>query len=210
MSSERATFALRIAFSAAAAVLILAGGSLIVSGREGPEALLAVAAGVFALAAGALNLAWKLSAPAGMAALATILVSVQLDVLDTGFLLQFAGLLLLGLGGYVGSVAYRSFSHAMERQLGDLRSLSTQLEQKHRAFVAATSDADARSAATPDIGALTANVAGQVGADFACYYLVSPDGRQFVPQPPGIGLDRLRPQAVNRGMTGAGPLISAV
>src|SRR6266851_5670889 len=200
MSSERATFALRIAFSAAAAVLILAGGSLIVSGREGPEALLAVAAGVFALAAGALNLAWKLSAPAGMAALATILVSVQLDVLDTGFLLQFAGLLLLGLGGYVGSVAYRSFSHAMERQLGDLKTLSAQLEQKHRAFVAATSD----------IGALTANVAGQVGADFACYYLVSPDGRQFVPQPPGIGLDRLRPQAVNRGMTGAGPLISAV
>ena len=42
MRSERATFAIRIAFSGAAALLILAGASLNSSGRGGPE--LAVAA----------------------------------------------------------------------------------------------------------------------------------------------------------------------
>jgi HD-GYP domain-containing protein (c-di-GMP phosphodiesterase class II) len=209
MSSERATFALRIAFSAAAAVLILAGGPLIVSGRAGSAELLAGAAGLFALAAGALNVMWKLSAPAGIAAVAMTLISAQLNVLDAGFLLQLAGLLLLGLGGYVGSVAYRSFTQAMRRQLGDLQSLSGRLEQKHRAFVAATSDASA-GGRPGDVAALTANVVSQIGAGFGCYYLVSADGRQFVPQPPGIGLDRLHPQPVNRGVAGAGPLIMAV
>jgi HD-GYP domain-containing protein (c-di-GMP phosphodiesterase class II) len=97
----------------------------------------------------------------------------------------------------------------MQRQLADLRRVSARLEEKHRAFVAATSDVDAGSK-PGDVAALTAGVASQVGADFACYYLVSPDARQFVPQPPGIGLDRLHPQPVDRGVPGAGPLITAI
>src|SRR4029077_686483 len=45
---------------------------------------------------------------------------------------------------------------------------------------------------------------------FACHYLVSPDGKQFLPQPPGIGLGRLHPQPVARAAAGAGPLMSAI
>ncbi|HEY2592873.1 MAG TPA: GAF domain-containing protein, partial [Chloroflexota bacterium] len=43
-----------------------------------------------------------------------------------------------------------------------------------------------------------------------CYYLASPDGRQFVPQPPGVGLERLHPQPVQRAASAAGPLVKAV
>ena len=209
MSSERATFAVRIAFSAAAAVLILAGASFNVSGRAGALALLAGLAGLLALAAGALNARWRYSAPLGVAALAMTLISAQLNLKDRYFVLQLAGLLLLGVGGLVGSIAYRSFTDAMRRQLDDLQDLNAQLEDKHRAFMAATSDVD--GAAEPgDVAALTSNITQQIGASFACYYLASPDGRQFVPQPPGIGLERLRPQPVNRGVESPGPLVAAV
>ncbi|TAN34459.1 GAF domain-containing protein [bacterium] len=209
MGSERATFALRIAFSAATAVLILAGASLNASGRAGPAALLAAAAGLLALAAGVVNPLWKVAAPLAVAALVVNLLPSQFNLQDANLGLQAAGLLLLGLGGYVGSIAYRSFTEAMRRQLRDLRSLNAQLEEKHRAFLAATSEAEA-SSRPGDIGALTANIARQVGADFACCYLASADGRLFVPQPPGIGLDRLHPQPVSRGTEKPGPLITAI
>src|SRR5712692_7093671 len=61
------------------------------------------------------------------------------------------------------------------------------LAAKHRVFLAATSDA--QGIGEPgDIGALTSSIAGQIGAAFASCYLASPDGKQFVPQPPGFGL----------------------
>ena len=44
-NSQRATFALRLGFSAATAVLVLIGASLNVTGRSGPAALAAVVAG---------------------------------------------------------------------------------------------------------------------------------------------------------------------
>ena len=69
MSSDQRTFALRIALSAATAILILAGATLNVSGRAGQEALLAAFAGLLALLAGALNGRWKVAAPLGIAAL---------------------------------------------------------------------------------------------------------------------------------------------
>ena len=209
MSSERATFAIRIAFSAATAILILAGASLNASGRSGQAALLAGGAGLLALAAGALNKAWKISAPTGAAALLLSLLAAGFNVRDPELPLQIGGLLLLGLGGFVGSIAYRSFTNALRRQLGDMESLASQLEEKHRAFIAATSDVDGPGP-QGDVGALTANIAKQVGAGFACYYLLSPDGKQFIPQPPGFGLDRLHPQPVNRVATGSGPLMSAI
>jgi GAF domain-containing protein len=200
---------MRIAFSAATAVLILIGASLNVSGRVGAEALLAGTGGLLALLAGALNSYWKASVPLGIAALLVSLVAAQFDFRDPKILLQLAGVLLLALAGMVGSIAYRSFTGLLRRQLDDMQGLNIQLEQKHRAFMAATSDAD--SAGHPgDVAALTTNIAQQVGATFACYYLASPDGRQFVPQPPGIGLERLRPQPVNRVAEGAGALISSI
>ena len=203
MSSDRATFAYRIALSAATAILILAGSTLNVSGRVGLAALLAAAAGLLALTAGALNRLWKASAPLGIAAVAASVLTPHFSPLD------LVGLVLLGLGGVAGSFAYRSFTDAMRNQLDGMKTLNSQLQEKHRAFMAATSDADSRTQ-PGDVAALTANIAYQIGSGFACYYLASPDGRQFVPQPPGIGLDRLHPQPVNRVAGGAGPLIAAI
>ncbi len=209
MNSDRATFAVRIGFSAATLVLILAGASLNVSGRVGGAALLAGIAGLLALTAGALNTVWKASVPLGAAALAVALLAAQFNLRDSQLPWELAGILVLGLGGVVGSIAYGSFADALHRQLDDIDRLNGQLDEKHRAFMAATSDAD--SADPPgDVAALTANIAGQIGCAFACYFLASPDGKQFVPQPPSIGLDRLHPQSVNRTAEGAGPLVAAI
>src|SRR6266853_126079 len=151
MRSERATFAIRIAFSGAAAILILAAGSLLVA-----------------------------------------LLSVRFDFTNRGLPIQVAGLLLLALGGFVGVTAYRSFTEALRSKLEDMEALNSQLGDKQRAFMAATSDVD--GAAVPvDASALTAQLANHLGATFACCYLVGPDGTHFVPQPPGIGLGRLHP-----------------
>jgi HD-GYP domain-containing protein (c-di-GMP phosphodiesterase class II) len=204
MSSDQRTFALRIALSAATAILILAGATLNVSGRAGQEALLAAFAGLLALLAGALNGRWKVAAPLGIAALVVSVLTPHFSPIEIG------GLLLVGLGGVAGSIAYRSFTDAMRQQLDDVKRLNAQLVEKHRAFMAATSDADS-SAQPGDVAALTANIAQQIGVGFACYFLASPDGKQFVPQPPGVGLDRLHPQPVNRVTGGgAGPLIAAI
>ena len=203
MNSERATFVSRIALSAATAILILAGATLNGNGRVGQPALLAAIAGLLALLAGAFNRTWKLAVPLGIAALVGTLITSQFGLIEIG------GLVLLALGGFAGSLAYRSFTEAMRRQLDGMKRLNAQLEEKHRAFLAATSDAD--SAAPPgDVAALTANIAHQIGSAFACYFLASPDGKQFVPQPPGIGLERLHPQPVNRVPGGAGPLTAAM
>lgn len=203
MNSDRATFLTRIALSAATAILILAGATLNANGRVGEPALLAAIAGLLALLAGAFNRAWKLAVPLGIAALVGTLLTSQFD------LPELAGLVLLALGGFAGSLAYRSFTEAMRRQLDDMKQLNAKVEEKHRAFLAATSDADS-SAPPGDVAALTANIAHQIGSAFACYFLASPDGKQFVPQPPGIGLERLHPQPVNRVPGGAGPLTAAM
>jgi GAF domain-containing protein len=196
-------------FSAAMLVLILAGASLNEGGRTGAAALLAAIAGLLALTAGVLNMFWKVSIPLGVAAVFVELFAAQFNLKDRQLPWELAGILILGLGGVIGSSAYRSFAGALHRQLDDIDRLNGRLEEKHRAFMAATSDAD--SLGPPgDVAALTANIAGQIGCAFACYYLASPDGKQFVPQPPGVGLDRLRPQPVNRMAEGAGPLLAAI
>jgi len=202
MTSDRTRFTLRIALCAATAILILAGATLNVSGRSGQEALIAAVAGLLALLAGVLNRMWKAAVPLGVAAIVLTFFTPPFRPLDIG------GLLLLGLGGLAGSLAYRSFTDALRRHRGDVTRLNAQLQEKHRAFMAATSDADSMSP-PGDVAALTSNIAQQIGSGFACYFLASPDGKQFVPQPPGIGLERLHPQAVNRVPGAAGPLMAA-
>src|SRR5882672_11161217 len=110
MSSDRATFAFRIALSAATAILILAGATLNVSGRTGQAALLATVAGLLAVLAGALFRLWKAAAPLGVAAVAGSVLIPQFGFVD------LAGLLLLGFGGVAASLAYRNFTDAMRRQ----------------------------------------------------------------------------------------------
>jgi GAF domain-containing protein len=196
----------RVGLSVAAAVLILAGASLTVGGRSGGAAFLAVAAGLAAVAGGVLNINWKFSAPAAVAALVAMLIAVDFDLGDRYLLLNIAGLLMLGLGGFAGRTVYDNFADALRVQLDEMEGLVAQLEEKHRAFLAATSEAEGTKPG--DINSLTASIAAQMGAAFASTYLASPDGRQFLPQPPGVGLDRLRPQPVNR--LGAGVLLSAI
>jgi HD-GYP domain-containing protein (c-di-GMP phosphodiesterase class II) len=209
MRSERATFAIRIAFSAAAALLILAGASLNSSGRGGAELAVAAIAGFMAVVAGAAYSEWTVAGPMGAGSLLVALLSVRFDFTNHGLPIQLAGLLVLALGGFVGVTAYRSFTEALRSKLEDMEGLNSQLEDKQRAFIAATSDVD--GAPVPaDASALTAQLAHHLGATFACCYLVGPDGTQFVPQPPGIGLGRLHPQPVARGGDKTGPLISAI
>src|SRR3989442_8129151 len=209
MNSERGTYASRIALSAATAALILAGASLNVSGRSAEAALLAVLGGLFAVADGALNENWKLSVPAGLAAVAATLATVRFDYRDSQLPYEIGGLILLAIGGFVGRIAYNSFTDALHLQLDEMESLVAQLEEKNRVFLAATSDTESTVKAG-DIGALTSGIASQMGAAFACTYLASPDGKQFVPQQPGFGLERLHPQPVHRSINGTGPLLGAI
>ena len=208
MNSERATFALRIGFAAASAAIVLVGASLNVTGRSGAAAFFAVVAGLLALASGALNTNWQGSVPLGAAAVILTLLAAQFNLRDPNLIPQLAGLLLLGLGGFVGRVAYRSFARFIDTQAAQLEGVRIELLAKERAFMAATADADHRK--HPGDTAAFAIIAREAGADFACYYASSPDGKQFVPQPPGIGLERLHPMPVQRHAEKAGPLLSAI
>ncbi|HET7421584.1 MAG TPA: GAF domain-containing protein [Candidatus Dormibacteraeota bacterium] len=197
MNSKRRALGFRTGASAGTALLILVGASLVASGPVGWATLLAALGGVLALGAGAVYRSWRLSVPTGAVAIIFILVLAQFNSEQADLLLQLAGLAMLGAGGALGGVLYRDMSSTIERQAGDLR-------QKHRAFLAATSDVGA------DLGGLTASIASQLGADFACLYLASGDARQFVPQPPGVGLERLHPTPVSRQGNGSGPLLTSI
>ena len=187
---------------------MLVGASLNVTGRSGAAAFFAIIAGLLALASGALNSNWQGSVPLGGAAVLVTLLSDQFNLHDPSLILQVAGLVLLGLGGVVGSIAYRSFSRAIGTHAADLEAVRVELLAKERAFMAATADADHTK--HPGDNAAFAIIAREAGADFACYYASSPDGKQFVPQPPGIGLERLHPMPVKRHAEKAGPLLSAI
>ena len=202
MRSARAVLSLRTGSAAGTALLILAGASLNGAGRAGWATLLAAVAGLLAVAAGVVYRSWRVSVPLGAVALIFTLVIAQFNPKQGDLVLQVVGVALLGAGGALGGVAYRSFTETIRTQALDL-------QQKHRAFLAATSDLDAGGRAE-DLGAMTANIARQLGADLACLYLATADQRQFVPQPPGVGLDRLHPTTLTRRANGAGPLLASI
>ena len=208
MNSDRTEIGFRIGFSAAAAVLVQAGASLNASGRDTAALAGAATSGLLALGAGVIFRRWRFAIPLGAAAIVLSLVIAQFNPHQGDLVLQLAGLLLLGAGGALGALAYRRFGEALHRQLEAVTGLRRHLEQKHRAFLAATSDVD--GARPVDTTTITASIASLIGAEVACCYLTSADSRRYVPQPPGIGVERLRPQAVNRPHEDAGPLLSAM
>src|SRR2546427_3332868 len=201
MTSVRAVWGLRIGLFAATAALILVGASLNASGRVGWATALAGLAGLIALAAGVVYRRWRFSVPAGAGAVVLTLLVAQFNPRQGDLLLQLAGLIVLGAGGAVGRMVYERFTETIDRQ-------AYELEHKQRAFLAATSEVD--SAPAGDIASLTANIARQVGADFACCSLAAPDERQFVPQTPGVGLEHMHPLTLNRQPNGSGPLLAAI
>jgi HD-GYP domain-containing protein (c-di-GMP phosphodiesterase class II) len=208
MNSARAILGLRIGSWAAAVVLLLAGAMLNSAGRDEAALPLAGVAGLLAVAAGAAFRWWRLALPALVAAVILTLFVAQFNPQQGDLALQFAGLVLLAGGGAVGILAYRHLRGQLRRQAEEVARLTANLGLKHHAFMAATADAD--GSAPGDPAAITAGIAANVGADFACCYLTSGDGRRFVPQPPGLGVERLRPQAINRPHGNAGPLLAAI
>jgi len=208
MSSQRTVLGLRIGLSAGAALLILAGASLNANGRDRPALAFAAAAGLLALAAGVGFRNWRLAAPFSGASLLFALGIVQFSPQQRDLVQQVLGLILLGIGGMLGAIVYRSFGDELRHRRAELDGLNARLAQKHQAFLAATSDVNGTQ--PDDTNAITLGIAANVGADFACCYLGSADGRRFVPQPPGLGVERLRPQAVNRPHGNAGSLLAAI
>src|SRR5205814_10720646 len=71
----RASFAMRIGFSVAAGVLILAGASMNVAGRSGADVLVPAIAGLMAAAAGGAYSGWGLAGPAGVRGLLVAVLS---------------------------------------------------------------------------------------------------------------------------------------
>src|SRR5690348_10403810 len=192
--AQRASFAIRVAFAGAAGVLILAGASISAgAGRPGSDVLAPAIAGLMAAVAGAAYFEWTIAAPMAIGSLLVTLLSVHFNFANPNLPFYIGGLLLLALGGVTGVTAYRSFSDTLSRDNDLMASMQAQLEEKHRAFLAATQDADGPAQAG-DPGALTARLAQSIGATFACDYLVSADGKQYVPQPPGVALGQLHPQ----------------
>ena len=179
----------------ASAGLVLAGATLSAGGRTGWALLAGAVAAAGAAAAGVLYARWRLAVPLAGA-------SLVLALLTAGVAWEVAGLLLVGTGAGLGGMVYRRLVETTGRQ-------ARELQQKHRAFLAATSDAD-RAAPAGDMTMLTSGIASQVGADLAVCYLASNDARQFVPQLPGVGLDRLHALAITRSSNGSGPLLAAV
>ena len=197
MNSKGPALRFQAGASAGSALLVLTGASLVASGPEGWVTLLAALGALLALGAGLVYRRWRISVPAAAVSAIFILVLAQFNREQGDLLLQVVGLALVGVGGALGGIVYRDATGTIERQAADLR-------QKHRAFLAATADIGS------DLGALTAGMAQQMGADFACLYLATGDQRQFVPQAPGVGLDRLHPMPINRHGNGAGPLLASV
>lgn len=195
-------FGVRIGLSAGSVVLLLVGASLNGSGRQGWGTLAAILAGLLAVGAGVSYENLRVAGPTAAGALVVTVLSAQLNPHQGDLVLQIAGLILLGTGAAVARHVQRELTETIQRQARDLR-------QKHRAFLAATSEVD-RASRSDDLGSLAANVAQQVGADVAWCYLVDAEQRQFVPQAGGVGLDGVRPAAINRGQNGAGPLLAAV
>ena len=197
MNSKWPGLGFRTGASAGSALLILVGASLVAGGPVGWATLLAALGGLLALGAGVVYRRWRLSVPAGALAIIFILVLAQFNRGHGDLVLQVVGLVLLGVAGALGGLVYRDTTSTIHRQAAELR-------QKHRAFLAATSEVDS------DLVTLTSNIATQLGADLACLYLASGDARQFVPQPPGVGLDQLRPTAITRQPNGSGPLLASI
>ncbi len=204
----RASLAMRVAFLVAAGILILAGTALSETGRSGVEVAVPAIAGLMAVIAGATYSLWTIAGPLAAGAIVVALLSVHFNFGDDRLPFGVTGLLLQALGGLTGTTAYRSFNDALVRDSATLAGLQARLEVKHRAFMAATQDVDG-TGKPGDASALTASLAQHLGAAFACNYLISADGKQYIPQPPGVGLGRLHPQAVTRG-SGNGHLLASI
>src|SRR5205823_14969172 len=96
--SERTTFAMRIGFAAAAAILVLAGASLNVSGRAGAEVIVVAIAGLMALVPGAAIPSWTIAGPTAAGSVLVVLPSGGFHLDHQRLPFQLGGLLVLAPG----------------------------------------------------------------------------------------------------------------
>jgi GAF domain-containing protein len=195
---------LQLALFAGAGLAILAGASFNIQGYRGETALLAILAGVAAWTGGLLFRQWKVAVSLGLLAIAFTAIEVHFAPLAF-FAINTAGLLLLGLGGVLSTIAYERVTEAMRTRVREVEALNEELQEQHRMFLAATEDPGINFS---DLGTLSSTTARQVGADFCIYYLSTGDGRQFVPQLPGSGFSNGRPQPLLPRKEGGDPLIN--
>src|SRR5205809_7800129 len=94
----RASFAMRIGFSVAAGVLILAGASMNVAGRSGADVLVPAIAGLMAAAAGAAYSEWTIAGPAAIGALLLAFLPVPFHFTDQALPYDPGAPVQLGLG----------------------------------------------------------------------------------------------------------------
>lgn len=196
----------QLALFGGAAIAILAGASFNIQGHSGEAGLYLLVAGFLAFVAGLIHLQWRRSGPMLVAAAVIGLAANHFNLKDPILRINLAGLLCLGLGGTLGSMAYGHVTAEMRRRLRDLEAANRKLEEQHRLYLAATEDPSLQAG---DIPTMEANTARQTGAAVCCYYLLSPDAAYYVPQPPGVGLDGFRPHPVRRTLTPS-PLLSAI
>ena len=186
----RARIPLQLAMLAGAAAAILAGSTFVQQGHSGFAAAPALVAGGLAAAAGVLHRQWRVAAGLAGTAVALTLVS-DWFLRFTSVTPNVAGLVLLAGAGAAGWIAYRDLVAQAQDHLGELAALNERLEEQHRIFLAATEEPALEAG---DIAGLSAHTARLTGAGFCCYYLLSPDGRQWLPELPGFGFDLARPQ----------------
>src|SRR3954469_14844862 len=123
MNSDRTEIGFRIGFSAAAAVLVLAGASLNASGRDTAALAGAAVSGLSALGAGGIFRRWRVRVALGVLAIVLSLVIAQFNPHQGDLVLQLAGLVLIGVGGAMGAIAYRRFGQALQKQMEALSGL---------------------------------------------------------------------------------------
>ena len=200
-------FPLQLALFCAAAISILAGASFNIQGRSAEFALFAIIAALLAFASGVFYRHWRFAAPMAVAALLITAFGSHFDVRSSALWINVAGLLCLALGGLVGFIGYTDVTEEMRNRLREVELANAKLEEQHRIFLAATETLGGQAA---DVDTMTAHVGAQLGAGFACYYLASPEGDQFLPQGTGWGLERVRLKPVPRRKDGLVPLLESV
>src|SRR2546428_12685662 len=118
MDSSRRVLGFRIALSAAAAVLVLAGASLNASGRDSGGIALAGVTGLLAVSSGVLYREWRLAGPlAGVASVVTIVIA-QLNDLQGDLVPQVAGLVMLAVWRPGGGQTHKCVCLVRARQGG--------------------------------------------------------------------------------------------
>src|SRR2546427_12045367 len=108
MDSSRRVLGFRIALSAAAAALVLAGASLNASGRDSGGIALAGVTGLLAVSSGVLYREWRLAVPLARIASVVTIVIAQFNSLQGDLVPQVAGLVLLAVWRTGGGVPHPS------------------------------------------------------------------------------------------------------